>query len=404
LAEKVYLSLKDLDVYKIINMETCTRCGACANSCPAYKVTKDDFAVPAWKSVEFRKILNRQRGFLSSILGQRPVPKDWLNNIATKGLYLCSLCGRCMPGCVFTIQNLELWEDLRAIIYKEGEASSNLINVNKSLEANKNPYNNDHTERLGWLKESGINSMKKGQKADTLFYVGCTSSYQEKSIANCTATILEKSNEDWSLFGEDEWCCGDPHFAIGNHDKAKEFAKHNLDIASSLGAKKIITSCAHCYRMWKYKYPEILRENRDIKIIHITEYLKECLEAGKLKIDSHPSIKITYHDPCYLARLGDIVNEPRTILDQLTNNYIEMKERKFDTFCCGGGGMLEAVNIDLWTNIGNERLNQASMTKADVLVSACPLCKRSLKQAATRTGKQINVLDITELVAAQMKE
>lgn len=298
---------------------------------------------------------------------------------------------------------MELWEVLRSIIYQEGEASSDFINLDDSLEKNRNPYNQEHTERIHWVKETELNSVKEGQTAEILYYVGCTSSYQEKSIANCTVTILNKMNEDWSIFGKDEWCCGDPHLAIGNTEKAKEFAKHNIEVASSLGAKTIVASCAHCYRMWKYKYPELLKENHNFRILHATEYLKNCIESEKLKLDKTLTDKITYHDPCYLSRVGDIVKEPRIILNHLTIDYVEMEEITLDTFCCGGGGMLEAVNKDLWSKIGDERLTQADM-KAKILVSACPFCKRSLTQAAARKDRQIDILDITELIAEQLKE
>jgi len=403
LADSLFLSLKKLDGYELINMETCTRCAVCAHSCPAYAVTKDDYAVPAWKSVEFRKLLNRQRGFLSAILGQRPVPREWLRNISTKGLYMCTLCGRCMPGCVFTIQNLELWEVLRSIIHEEGEASPNLLKVAGSLEKNMNPYDRDHTERLSWVKEMALKGVKEGQRAKTLYYVGCTSSYQEQTIASSTANILSRMNEDWSLFGKDEWCCGDPHIAVGDQDKAEEFAKHNLEVASSLGASRIVTSCAHCYRMWKWKYPKIIGRH-SLEVLHTTEYLQECLKSGALKLDKKLPSRVTYHDPCYLSRLGGVVDEPRNILNSVAETIVEMKERKFDTFCCGGGAMTEAADQELWTKIGNERLRQAEIIKPEFMVSGCPFCRRSLTQAAQRSGSQTQVLDITELVAKQLKD
>jgi heterodisulfide reductase subunit D len=403
LAEKVLLSFNRLDGFEAINMETCTRCGACAHSCPAYAPTGEDYAVPAWKSVQFRKLLNRQRGFLSAIRGHRPVPREWLRNISAKGLYLCTLCGRCMPGCVFNIQNLELWEKLRSIIFEEKEASPNLMKVSESLETRRNPYDCNHNERLSWVKELGPEDIKIGLKAETLYYVGCTSSYQEKGMASATARILTKLNYDWSLFGKDEWCCGDPHIAVGDQDKAREFAQHNLEIALSLGARKIITSCAHCYRMWKWKYPQLLGKKHDLEILHTTECLQRGLESGSLKLEKTSS-KVTYHDPCYLSRLGGVVNEPRRVLSEIADNYAEMKERKFDTFCCGGGGMTEAANKELWVKIADERFRQAKTIEPELLISACPFCRRSLTQAAERSESKMQVLDITELVARQLKD
>ena len=386
LADKTYLSFKDLDAYKLINMETCTQCGVCSYACPAHVTTEDNYAVPAWKGVEFRRLLVGQRGFRSAILGRRPVSRERLRNIASKGLYLCSLCGRCIPGCVFTIQNLELWETLRSIIYEEGEASPSMMKLDTTLEKNMNPYDLEHGNRLNWTKEVGPKGVKEGQRAKTLYYVGCTSSYQEQTIAASTATVLNKMNEDWSLFGKDEWCCGDPYIAIGNKDKAKEFAKHNLEVASSLGATKIVTACAHCYRMWKFKYPEFLG-TQNIEIVHTTEYLQDCLKSGRLKFENKITAKITYHDPCHLARLGDIVKEPRHVLGNITETYVDMKEKAFDTFCCGGGGMIEAVNKELWTKIGDERFKQAKMVNPQLLVSACPFCRRSLKRGCSKIRK-----------------
>lgn len=404
MTDEVVLSFETLDGYRIINMETCTRCAACAQSCPAYAATKDDSAIPAWKGIEFRKLVNRQRGFLSALLGHRSIPRQWLRDISEKGLYLCTLCGRCMPGCVFNIQNLELWESLRSIIFKKNEHPPSLKGISTSLEQKKNPYDSDPDERLAWVNELGPANAKMGERAQTLYYVGCTSSYQEKGIASSTSTVLNKMNEDWSLFGRDEWCCGDPHLAVGDQDKAREFARHNLEIASSLGAKRIVTGCAHCYRMWKWRYPELLDRRHNLEILHTTEYLQECLKSGKLKIDTKLPGKLTYHDPCYLSRLGGIVSEPRNILCNIASNYVELKEKAFDTYCCGGGAMTEAVNRELWAKIGGERIRQVKMVNPEFLISACPFCRRSFTQANQRTGSHIQVLDITELVARQLKD
>ncbi|MEM3017629.1 MAG: (Fe-S)-binding protein, partial [Candidatus Bathyarchaeia archaeon] len=281
-------------------------------------------------------------------------------------------------------------------------ASPSLLKIADSLEKNMNPYSLEHSERLNWVKELGPKGVKEGQRAKTLYYVGCTSSYQEKTIASSTANILSRMNEDWSLFGKDEWCCGDPHIAVGDRDKAEEFIKHNLEVASSLGASRIVTSCAHCYRMWRWKYLEVT-DRHGFEVLHITEYLQECLKSGALRLGKLAA-RVTYHDPCYLSRLGGVVDEPRNILNLAVENFVEMRERKFDTFCCGGGAMTEVVDQELWAKIGDERFRQAEIVKADFVVSGCPFCRRSLTQAARRSGSKMQILDIVELVAKQLKD
>ena len=154
----------------------------------------------------------------------------------------------------------------------------------------------------------------------------------------------------------------------------------------------------------KWRYPELLDRRHNLEILHTTEYLQECLKSGKLKIDTKLTGKLTYHDPCYLSRLGGIVSEPRNVLCNIASDYVELKEKAFDTYCCGGGAMTEAVNRELWAKIGGERIRQVKMVNPEFLISACPFCRRSFTQANQRTGSHIQVLDITELVARQLKD
>ena len=58
-----------------------------------------------------------------------------------------------------------------------------------------------------------------------------------------------------------------------------------------------------------------------------------------VEIDVRPlGYRVTYHDPCYLARYNGVVDAPRRILQALGCELVEMPRNGAETFCCGAGG------------------------------------------------------------------
>lgn len=82
---------------------------------------------------------------------------------------------------------------------------------------------------------------------------------------------------------------------------------------------------------------------------------------------------------------------------------IEMEESGRYALCCGGGGDVAMCNQELVEAVARRRLQQAEATGAQVLVSACQQCKRTLMTAARQEKVRMRVLDLVELVAAAME-
>jgi Fe-S oxidoreductase len=102
--------------------------------------------------------------------------------------------------------------------------------------------------------------------------------------------------------------------------------------------------------------------------------------------------KFTYHDPCHLARLGGIFEEPRALLAQL-GNIVEMKNNRYEADCCGSGGGVRAAYPELSTAICKRRIKAAQATGANLLVTACPFCEDRFMSVGG-----IEVKDIIELL------
>ncbi|MEM1537950.1 MAG: (Fe-S)-binding protein [Candidatus Nezhaarchaeales archaeon] len=400
------ISISGLTATQLIQLETCVKCGACAHACPVYNEDKHSFAIPALKLSELRDIVNRANSILSILFPRRMlVARGKLEKIAKEAYGRCTLCGRCWVGCVFNIDNRELREVLRSTLYRANLLPEPLMKFASALREARNPLGLEAKRRLNWVNK--LKEVKVGEEASTVYFVGCQSSLTEdgEGIATATATLLSLSREDWAILGEQEWCCGNPWIAIGDFEQARRHALHNTLAIEALRAKRVITSCACCYQLLKWKYPQLIGRQPRFEVLHTSEYLSQRTSiiphGNPVPLYKRLDVRATYHDPCLLARLGGVVEEPRRIIRGLVKEFIEMPENRIDTYCCGGGGLLKELERDLSVKIGIRRIKHAESVKAELLLTACPFCKANLAEAAAKAGSSIRVLDLAELVARQ---
>jgi Fe-S oxidoreductase len=209
-----------------------------------------------------------------------------------------------------------------------------------------------------------------------LYYPGCLTNFYLKDIKNSYKKILEKICDIIEL--PDMNCCGSPVLNAGYEKDFEELKRKNIETLKKHKVKEIITNCPACFYTFKKVY-EIEKEG--IKIEHATKKIWEAIKNGKLKIKNKLEGKITYHDPCYLGRYSNIYDEPREILKAIGFEIVEMEFSRENSFCCGGGGGLQANFTKISSEISKERIKQALNTGAKILVTACPQCYLVLKRA-----------------------
>jgi Fe-S oxidoreductase len=91
-----------------------------------------------------------------------------------------------------------------------------------------------------------------------------------------------------------------------------------------------------------------------------------------------------------------IYDDPRKIIQKIPKSkFLEMEHFKEAGLCCGAGGGVRSNFKDLSSDIGRLRITEANEIEAQLIVSACPLCKFQLKSCATQNLK---ILDIVELI------
>ena len=377
-------------------MYACTRCGDCVDECPVYQQTSDPYTAPGYKIKKMRAFTNK------SILPLFPRPSDAETKKLAKGIYDCTLCGRCAAVCPYQYDLVDLWEVSRESAIKQKLEPAPIREMIDTTLSDKNFMKRPHERRKNWTRGLKVPQTKS---AETLFFVGCVISYTPtlKNAATGVTTILNAANEDWALLGE-EWCCGVPLKFGGDVEHLREFVTHNVDTIEASGAKKVVFSCPGCYRMFKQEYPKVLGRSLKFATVHVAELVDEYLKAGKIEMKEPLDERITYHDPCELGRLLGVMQEPRNALMKSTSTFLELPENKLNTHCCGGGGLYKGVDTDNSLEIAKKRIGQAETIGSETLVSACPSCIMNLYQAGRFMKSGVKVLDFADAIARQIKE
>jgi Fe-S oxidoreductase len=273
--------------------------------------------------------------------------------------------------------------------------------VGASLVGEGNPLSEERKNRADWAKGLSVNTFSEGM--EILYFPGCYPSYDPrlKKVAAATVNILNKAGVDFGILGTQENCCGESIRKTGDEECFKRLARENIKVFIDNGVKKILVSSPHCYHTFKNEYPEFMV---NFEVVHISQYLFELINSGRLELTKGYDKKITYHDPCYLGRHNGIFDEPREALKGISGlELIEMPDSREDSLCCGGGGGRIWMETPKGERFSDLRVEQAGGVGAEVLVTACPYCITHFEDSRlaledSEGGAGLEVKDITEII------
>jgi len=325
----------------------CFQCGLCDVVCPWNRV----------RQFSMRKIIREATFGLTEIEGE--------------DIWRCTTCGRCPDRCPRGVKQIELGVSLRRVAteYEVFPASVRSARTARaSLISEGNPLQGEQKKRADWAKDLSVKTFTEGM--DVLY----------------------------GILGDKEKCCGESIRKTGSEDVFKSLARDNIKTFIDNGVKKIIVSSPHCYHTLKNEYPEFMV---NFEVVHISQYLFELMNEGRLKLDGEYGKKVTYHDPCYMGRHNDIYDEPRDVLKKVPGlELIEMVDFRKDSLCCGGGGGRIWMDTPKGERFSDLRLEQAKEVGAEVLVTACPYCITNFEESRLNLEYDdvLEIKDIVEIV------
>lgn len=392
-----------------LELDACVRCGECTRWCEVYAVNPDRDTAPKCRMRKYTSLLKNEElpPLLARLLRGRPFDQDSLSALSA-GAYRCTLCGRCREVCPVKIDLVGLWQAMREDLVKRGLSPSGLHAARQAIVAEHNVVNYPNADRDLWvdyLSDVPDDRFQK-ERAEVLYFVGCLSSFSPaaQDIPMAFARILSRAGVDFTILGGEEWCCGFPLRAAGMNGRgtAEELQHHNIEKVKALRAKSIVFTCPSCFHLWSVSYTSFLPQG--VALFHSTQFLAKLFSEGRLRL--HPlTRKVTYHDPCDLARGSGIYKEPRTLLHSIPGlSFCEAAASPKQAHCCGGGGDLEITNPDLAAAVSCHALRSLEGTGAEAVVVACPQCKRMFQNAARSTGSRTEIKDIAEIVWQAMEK
>src|SRR4030043_552053 len=329
------LDVEDVTWENYLDSLSCTECGRCTSVCPA-NITGKKLS-PRKIMMDLRArikekgpvMIRNGRDFNDS----RSLLRDY---ISEEELWACTTCNACATECPVNINQPSLIVDMRRyLVLEEASAPGGLKSMFSNIENNGAPWQYSSEDRLLWAKdiESEVPVMSdmfsKGEKPEFLFWVGCAGAFADRyrKVVRAFAGILAHLKVNYAVLGKEETCTGDPARRAGNEMLFQMQAMQVIDILKKYKVSKIITTCPHCFNVFKNEYPDL---GGEFEVISYLQFLKKFIDEGRLKIDKEKlkNISITYHDPCYLGRANNIYDESRSMLNRLTGDYREMEKNR----------------------------------------------------------------------------
>jgi len=386
---------KDYSVRQLLEIESCTNCQICADVCPAVTASSDGELSAVYRMKGLKEILKSRTGLLRKLFRKKgPTEAEWEHLSDT--VFRCTLCGNCQEICPVGISLKDLWISLRQDLVHSKYYPKKIDMIRDNLNKSHNVFDEDNEERADWVEdmdEPPDHGYIK-ETAELVYFTGCVAAYfpVAQQIPIALAEILDAGNVDFTLLGEDEWCCGFPLLGAGLKELLQEFVHHNVEAVRKKQAKEIIFACPSCYQMWRDYYP------KEFKISHATQYFMRLIRDNRVPL-KELDLTVTYHDPCDLGRGARVFEEPRAVIRSIPGvKFVELPRNRENCQCCGGGGNLEMIDGTLSSEIAKKKIDEVLSTGAQAVVSACQQCVRTMTTYAKRNKIPLQVLDITQLI------
>jgi Fe-S oxidoreductase len=392
---------------------SCTECGRCTSVCPA-NITGKKLS-PRKIMMDLRARM-KEKGPLMIKNGRdfndnRSLIRDY---ITEEELWACTTCNACAMECPININHPSLIVDMRRyLVLEEASAPGELKSMFNNIENNGAPWQYSAEDRLNWTKDIGFEvpvfseMATDSRRPEYLFWVGCAGAFDDryKKVVRAFTKILHRLNVSYAVLGREETCNGDPARRAGNEMLFQMQALQVIGLLKNYGITRIITTCPHCFNIFKNEYPDL---GGHYEVTNYLQFLNSMINEGKLKLkkemlkDNH----ITFHDPCYLGRANKIYSEPRSVVKSLTDNFVEIKRNKSFALCCGaGGGQMFKEAEKGSKEVFIERTEEALATQANLIATACPFCMTMMTDGLKYKNREeeIRNVDIAELVEQAME-
>ncbi len=249
------------------------------------------------------------------------------------------------------------------------------------------------------------------------YYPGCTLRTKAKKLddyARASAKALGFELEEC----ENWQCCGGVYPLSSDEIATKLSSVRVLNEAKEKG-QALVTLCSACYHVVK-RVNDDMKNVEDIRtrannymklpepymgeteVLHFLEVIRDRIGFDELKkkvVNPLTGKKIGAYYGCLLLRPGDIIafdnpENPKIIEDFIRAIGAEPVIYPYRNECCGG--YISLKEGELSKTMSERVVESAEGFGAEMLITACPLCKYNLEK---KTESKLPVIYFTELLA-----
>lgn len=391
------------------------KCGRCAASCQIYEATGADEDIPCHRSELLLRVYRRyftQSGILKAkLFGGFSLTDEYIDEMA-EAYYRCTACRRCKATCPVGIDHALVTHLARWILAEiDLIPRALLVSVREQLEGDSGntsaipvPALKDTCEFLEEELED-IYDVKipfpfDKEESEFVFFPAVSDFIMEADTLMGNAAVMHVTDGSWTI-GTGNF--DGINYGLFYSDRMMERIVDNVvgEVKRLKGKKVLIGECGHATRS-AWFIPTFAGPDAP-EVVNCIEYLYEQFKAGKipLKNEKIPE-RVTYHDPCNIARSGRIVDQPREILRAICEDFVDMTPKGEENYCCGGGGgtvSIDEIREARTGSMGQRKADQIRATGAQIVIAPCANCKKQLKELCQDNGlEEVEVMGLHDLL------
>jgi Fe-S oxidoreductase len=363
----------------VSNARRCLDCGKCTSVCPVARFEQ---------GLSPRRLVRGLEG---------PGGGRWPD-----ALWSCLTCKQCDAVCPQQVAISDVVPLLRQRARDAGQVPESTRCGAMQLVAVLQSQAELSQDRLGWIPDD----VELDPESETLLWVGCLP-YFDAFFTEAPPRTLEAAVGAIRILNAlgirpavraDERCCGHDALAAGDEATFERLARMNLNMLVDARPERIVTVCPECQvtldRAYRTRFGA-----PGCEVVHIASLIAE--KADGLGLTGRP-LHVTFHDPCRLGRHTGDCEAPRRALESVPDLALhEMPRSRSRAVCCAGSWL----RCDQTTRrIQADRLEEARLTGAELMVTACPKCLVHYRcaQAAGPDEAALEIRDLTALIAGAL--
>jgi Fe-S oxidoreductase len=392
---------------------SCVHCGLCAEACLFYTETGDPRYTPIYKVEPMRRLWQREQTFFGKLGKALGIGSDLTAEDFAEWQEMtydsCTLCGRCSMVCPVGNDIAYMIRKQREAFAASGyapeglqEATQRALDIGspmgitlKALEAQVK-----HVE-----KATGLEVPLDKYGADYMALLSSMEVINFPEYIESLARIFDAAGVSWTI-SRKAFEATNSGIQIGSSEIAEELVSRVVNAAEELGVKYVISpECGHAYMAIRWEGPNLIGREYKFEVVHIMELLDQLRADGRLETEGIEEQRLTYHDPCQIARRGGVLDQPRNLLHMVAPDYPEMRDAGRMNWCCGGGGGVSANELteDLRLQVFKRKKRQLEELNVDTLVTGCANCRIVIEEGLEHYEMDIAVTGLTELLAEHLK-